>query len=256
MLWPAGVGTITGGHDGYRFSLRQPPSTRSRAASARVEEAGDESFNMDAIVERVMARLLQSGLAVSAAAAPATSTAEAAAVSGSVGPAAEAARPTAVKAEVKWDEEVGVPSLACQRLWLDELKRQLGTSLHFGVREREEARGLLIIGEADGPPLEHRAWYWGRVRLFLIVAHHSWTAAVRDSGGSEFDRLGIYLSPAATPAPPAARPVAPSPAGWRGRPSRPVAPSPAEWRGRPSRPSGLRPPPGAAASAAALRRKN
>ena len=34
------------------------------------------------------------------------------------------------------------------------------------------------------------AWYWGRVRLFLIVAHHGWAAAVRDSRGAEMDRLG------------------------------------------------------------------
>ena len=84
-----------------------------------------------------------------------------------------------MKAEVEWEEEVGVPSLARQRLWLYELERQLGTSLHFGVREHEEARGLLIIGEADGPPLEHRAWYWGRVRLFLIVAHHCFSGRRR-----------------------------------------------------------------------------
>ena len=69
-------GTITGGHDIYWFSAAQHAVSGGFGAS----EAGDENFNMDAIVEGVVATLLQSGLVVSAAAAPATSTTEAAAV--------------------------------------------------------------------------------------------------------------------------------------------------------------------------------
>ena len=215
----------------------QPPTTRARAASARLAELGGDG-DLEPVVEAVVARLLQAGLAVSASA----EAAAAAAAPAPVVAAAETERPAAVKTEADWEEELGVPSLARQHLWLDELRRQLTTSGQFGVREREEARGLLIIGESAGPPPEHRAWYWGRVRLFLVVAHHGWAAAVRDSRGAEMDRLGIRLSPAAAQAPPPA--------------VRPVDSSLAGWRGRPSRPSGLRPPPGRAAPAAAPRRKN
>ncbi|KAF0286749.1 hypothetical protein FJT64_001494 [Amphibalanus amphitrite] len=214
----------------------QPPATRSRAASVR---AADTEELKDSIVEAVVARLMQSGLVVPTAMTPAAAAAGVAAASG----AATEAVPDAVAVKVEYDEEeeVGVPPPSRRRLWLEELRAQLNASPHLGVREREEARSLLIIGDTAGPPPEHRSWYWGRVRLFLIVAHHGWAAAVRDSRGSEMERLGIRLSPAAALPPPLARPVAPPASGGRGRPSRP---------------SGLRAPSGGAASAAAPRRKN
>ena len=103
----------------------QPPSTRARAASARLAELGEEG-DLESVVEAVVARLLQSGLALSAS--------------------AEAAAPVVAD----WEEELGVPSLARQHLWLDELRGQLTTAGRFGVREREEARGLLINDESAG----------------------------------------------------------------------------------------------------------
>ena len=60
------------------------------------------------------------------------------------------------------------PPLGQQFLWLEDLLQQLHVPAHFGVREREEVRGL-VIGETSGPPLEHQAWYWGRVILFIIA---------------------------------------------------------------------------------------
>jgi len=62
--------------------------------------------------------------------------------------------------------------------------------------EKEEVRGLLIIGEGAGPPPEHQLWYWGRVRLFLIVAREGWSAAIGDARVADMDRLGIHLSSA------------------------------------------------------------
>ncbi|KAF0292665.1 hypothetical protein FJT64_009363 [Amphibalanus amphitrite] len=152
----------------------QPPATRSRAASVR---AADTEELKDSIVEAVVARLMQSGLVVPTAMTPAAAAAGAAAASG----AATEAVPDAVAVKVEYDEEeeVGVPPPSRRRLWLEELRAQLNASPHLGVREREEARSLLIIGDTAGPPPEHRSWYWGRVRLFLIVAHHGWAAATR-----------------------------------------------------------------------------
>ena len=49
----------------------------------------------------------------------------------------------------------------------------VGASSNFGTRE-EEVRGLLIIGEGACPPPVHQLWFWGRVRLFIIIAHEGW----------------------------------------------------------------------------------
>ena len=106
----------------------------------------------------------------------------------------EAAEPLlAVKAKDMAGDLFG-PPLGQQRLWLEDLRQQLHVSAHFGVWEREEVRGLLVIGETSGPPPEHQAWYWGRVRLF-IIAHQGWAVAVRDARTSDMERLDIQLLP-------------------------------------------------------------
>ena len=191
------------------------PTRRLRSGAVRGEDGG---VYVDQLVEAVVARLTGAGLVVAAAA-----TAD-------------------VKEEVleALDDSLG-PTPAQRKLWIAELRRQLETSVNYGIREKEEARGLLIIGEGAGPPPDQFGWYWGRVRLFLIIAHQGWAAALRDARTSDMDRLGIHLSPAA--AQPAAAP-------------RPAAAPPDGGRGRGSRPSGLRPLPGGAAPAAASQRKN
>ena len=81
---------------------------------------------------------------------------------------------TEVKAEA-------VDSSSEQRqLWMAELRRMLESG-RYGVREKEDVRSLLIIGEGAGPPPDQEDWYWGRVRLFLIVAQRGWAAAVSDA---------------------------------------------------------------------------
>ena len=207
----------------------QPPVTRARAGSSRAAETGDEGTSVERLVEAVIVRLTETGLMTPAA------------------PTAASAAAWAAPAVVKEEHDFGgIPPPTLREMWLEELRRQQVTSSFYGVREKEETRALLIIGEGAGPPPEHQAWYWGRVRLFLIVARHGWAAAVRDSRFADLDQLGIRLSPAAVAPPPAA---ARAPAA--------VAP-PGGWRGRPSRPSGLRPPPsgGLAAAASAARRKD
>ena len=89
------------------------------------------------------------------------------------------------------------PTPLQQQLWLADLREQLGASSNFGTREKEEVRGLLIIGEGAGPPPAHQLWFWGRVRLFLIIAHEGWAAAVSDARSTDMSRLGIHLSPSA-----------------------------------------------------------
>ena len=128
----------------------QPPATRERAASMRATEAEDDK--LDSIVEAVVSRLRQAGLAMPAAESPGAAAASKATT--------EVGRPAAVMKAEPEEEEVGVPSASRRRLWLEELKTQLSLSPHFGIREREETRGLLVIGEAAGPPPEHRSWYW------------------------------------------------------------------------------------------------
>ena len=44
-------------------------------------------------------------------------------------------------------------------MWIAELRRQLETSANFGVREKEEERGLFIIVEGTGPPQDHATWF-------------------------------------------------------------------------------------------------
>ena len=188
--------------------MSSPPITRSRSAGGGAD--------IDAIVEAVLTRLTAAGLAVGGA---------------------PSAPVSALEQDVKpvVTEETG-PSATQRELWMEELREQHTSSLRFGLREKEEVKALLIIGEGGGPPLAHRLWYWGRVRLFLIVAHHGWGAAVADAQHSDMERLGIRLSPAAPP------PTA--------------APTPSEGTGRrsgPSRPSGLRPPPRRSTAPAAPR---
>ena len=96
-------------------------------------------------------------------------------------------------------------------------------------------KGLLVIAECGGPPPHHQSWYWGRVRLFIIVAHHGWAAAIADAREAGMDRLGIRLSGAA-----AARAAAPAPPAAVAGP--PLEAGTAGGRSRPSRPSGLRAP--------------
>lgn len=190
--------------------MASPPTTRRLRSASVVDERVED------LVEAVVARLTTAGLVA--------------------GPAAPGGPPVAtIKSECGCDVS---PTADQQRLWIRELRRQLDESPNFGTREREEVRGLLVIGEGTGAPQEHQAWFWGRVRLFIIVAHHGWGAAVADSKTSSMERLGIRLSAAAA---------------LPGAAARPAAAPPAPWRGRPSRPSGLRRPPsgGAAAAAAA-----
>ena len=96
-------------------------------------------------------------------------------------------------------------------------------------------KGLLVITECGGPPPSHQSWFWGRVRLYIIVAHHGWAAAIADAREAGMDRLGIHLSGTA-----AARAAAPSPSAAVAGP--PPLAGAAGGRSRPSRPSGLRAP--------------
>ena len=193
--------------------MASPPLTRARSGSVA------QQADLESIVEAVVARLTSAGL-IGATAAPPT-------------------EPPEEKPCVAFDVQTG-PSRAQQRVWLEELRSQQQSSPRFGPREREEVRALLIIGDGGGPPAEHSAWFWGRVRLMLIVAHHGWAAAISDAQHADMDRLGIRLSA------PAVSPAAPPP---------PIAES-CSRGGRPSRPSGLRPPPRRASSSATARRQD
>ena len=124
---------------------RLPPRTRSKKG---------DSFGVDAIVEAVVSRLQTPGVLGTAVASSSTSAPSCA--PDSVG------EPLGVAA-AKTEEGLGAEQ---RRLWLQELRAQLTSSTRFGIREKEEVRGLLIIGESGGPPAEHHSWYWGRIRLF------------------------------------------------------------------------------------------
>ena len=87
---------------------------------------------------------------------PAESGAAAAAAAAAPAVLGAAAEPLlAVKAEDMASDLFGPP--LGQRLWLEDLRQQLHVSAHFGVWEREEVRGLLVIGETSVPPPEHQA---------------------------------------------------------------------------------------------------
>ena len=122
--------------------------------------------DVDALVAAVVARLHRCGLPSPFP--PAEAATAAPAVLG-----AEMAPLLAVKTEDRAGDLFG-PPLGQQRPWVEDLRQQLHLSAHFGVREREEVRGLLVIGETLGLPPEHQAWYWGwvRQRLFIIIAYH------------------------------------------------------------------------------------
>ena len=121
-----------------------------------------------------------------------------------------------VSEAVKVEEEQNVPSQSQRQLWLAELRQQMEGTSNYGTREKEEVKGLLITGEGDGPPADQQAWYWGRVRLFLIVAHHVWRAAVSDAETSNMDRLCISLGRAAAQRTAAPPPATVPPVRWRG----------------------------------------
>ena len=79
----------------------------------------------------------------------------------------------------------------------------------------------------DGAGLVHQVWFWTWVRLFLIVAHEGWAAAVSDARHSDITWLSIRLSLSAR-----------QPADFTG--AHPTAEPATGRRPRPSRPSGLR----------------
>ena len=95
---------------------------------------------------------------------------------------------------------------AQQRVWIEGRRCQHVTSPRFGSREKEEVRALLIIADGGGLPSDHHSWFWGRVRLMLIVAHHGWATAIHDAQHADMDRFGIHLA-----APAAAQPAVPPP---------------------------------------------
>ena len=123
-------------------------------------DARRRPVDVDALVAAVVARLHRFGLV--SLPPPAEAGAVAAAVVPAL-PGATAALLLAVKTEDSSGDLFGTLPRP-QRLWLEELRQQLHVSAHFGVREREEVGGLLVIGETSCPPPEHQAWYWGRVR--------------------------------------------------------------------------------------------
>lgn len=210
---------ITGG------SMASPPR---RLRSGTVLGTGAECDDIEEIVQRIMARLESAGVS-------------AAGCGGGGGGAAAGGGGDVPQGEDKpvfpppTPSSGLLPSSDQQRLWLADLREQLQTASSFGTREREEVRGLLVITECGGPPADHQSWFWGRVRLYIVVAHHGWAAAIADAREAGMDRLGIRLSGAA-----AARAAAPAPpAAVAGAP--PVAAA-SGGRSRPSRPSGLRAP--------------
>ena len=144
---------------------------------------------LEAVVEAVVARLVGAGLVGAPPPPPVTVRVEG-------GPESADAKPV-----LPLPEDTG-PGRDQRQLWLEELRGQQHGSPRLGPREREEVRSLLIIGDVGGPPPEHHLWYWARVRLFIIVAHHGWTAAINDAQNTDLDRLGIRLSPV-TVGPPA-----------------------------------------------------
>ncbi|KAF0295436.1 hypothetical protein FJT64_006992 [Amphibalanus amphitrite] len=145
------------------------------AGSGAGSEPDAAAVDVDRLVDAVVARLTAAGVG------------------------AEAAAPVVKEEEPEVVEDAPTsPSRAQRQLWLAELRRQLGVpAATFGTREQEEVRGLLIIGEGGGPPPDHSHWFWGRVRLFLIVAHEGWGAAVRDARSSDMERLDSPALPTA-----------------------------------------------------------
>ena len=130
--------------------------------------------------------------------------------------------------------------------WIGDLRRQVTASSHLGFREKEEIRALLIIADGGGPPPDHSAWYWCRVRFMIVVAHHGWGAAIADARTAETEQLGIHLDPAVVPAPASQQQqFLPPPAAGAGGSSR--------RRGR--GPSGLRAPAGPSSAPSASGRK-
>ena len=190
----------------------------------RLRSASREDAEVDELVEVIVGKLAATGYLDRPGATPA---------------------PPAVKTEEADGWEVQrLPSATQQRQWMAHLRQQQGESRHYGTREKEEVRGLLIISESGGPPLDHVTWFWGRVRMYLIIAHEGWPAAIRDARGGALQELGIAIPTDQAPGA-GALPLLPLGAA-RGRGRRPS--QPAGLR-RPSRTPGPCAPPPAARSA-------
>ena len=118
--------------------MTDPRRLRSGAVVGEpAEELPPPAADVDRLVDAVVTRLVASGLMAGVS-----------------------------EASVKEEDPVpGVaddsPSPIQRRLRIAELRRQLETSANFGVRETEEVRGLLIIGEGTCPPQDHVTWFWG-----------------------------------------------------------------------------------------------
>ena len=193
------------------------PSPPMRLRSGAVRAPTTEQKHVDSIVEAVMMKLHAAGIGAGALVDDIQPLPEEPAMAAPTEPAIAA--PTE-------------PSRMQRQLWTAELRSRMPD---MGVREREEVRSLLIIGEGAGPPPADHVWFWGRVRLMLIVAHHGWGAALADSRVTDMERLGIRLHPAAGSPPPAPPAVAAVAAGGRGRPCRPSGlrrPAPPAGAGR------------------------
>ena len=101
-----------------------PPTTRHLRSGTALD------YDTEDIIEAVVARLTGAGLVAAAAATP--------------------VQPKTEREVVEVDAPPG-PTPAQQQLWLADLREQLLASPNFGTREREEVRGLLIIGEGAEP---------------------------------------------------------------------------------------------------------
>ena len=114
------------------------PTRRLRSASVRECDRPGGQVVIEDVVDAVISRLTAAGLIGGG---------DCGAGGGEDGAAGGGGADCAVKTERPEDVE---PSPSQRRLWITELREQLTMSRYFGTREKEEVRGLLIIGEGAG----------------------------------------------------------------------------------------------------------
>ena len=91
--------------------------------------------------------------------------------------------------------------------WISYLSTQRLVNPNFNKRDQEEVRTLLLACATPPPDLQDVSFLNDRLKLFLVVAHRGWAAALTALPDWELAQLGVTLPP---PAPVIQLPPAPA----------------------------------------------
>ena len=220
-------------------SESSPPNTRSAARQLNYDDLADAAAAgpsgvggasgdlTDLQIDRIAARV--AALLASSPATPARTQRP----DSTPGPTAPPAPPMENLLPPPLPQQIAAPPVFNQQ-WRDYLTQQRLINENFQTRDRQEIRVLLLATAQPAIDPQDQQFLQDRLKLFVIVGHRGWAAALTALPDLELQQLGVQLPPPAPvlhlPAPPpqvqyvAAAPAGPA-AGRRKRKKRAPAPA-------------------------------